>query len=399
MSSTNLEIETPMLSESLENKLDVSGMSDEQIMLQVLELAALGINTTQPNPKVGCIIVNGGQIVGQAYHHTAGQKHAERKALEQAGDLARGATAYVSLEPCCHQGRTPPCTDALINAGVSRVVAAMRDPNPLVQGGGFDVLKSAGIDVSIGVCEDQARWLNRGFVSRMIRRRPWVILKSAATLDGRTAAFDGQSKWITGEDARAQVQSLRAASSAVVTGIGTVLADDPQMNVRAEQEIEQQARQPLRVVLDSHLQIPLETRIVGNDQKLVVFTLSNDLTKIGALIEAGSEVIQHQDDGSGQLNLETVLTDLAKWQCNEVLIEAGQTLSGAFLESGLVDELVLFYAGSLLGDQGKSMFQFNAPLPFENRVEYHVNDVKMIGSDIRVDAVSQTSLAQLNQAK
>lgn len=388
MSSSELK------AESQTDIVDITMMSDEDIMQRVLELAALGINTTQPNPKVGCILVNDGMIVGQGFHESAGGLHAERKALEQAGDRARGATAYVSLEPCCHQGRTPPCTDGLIDAGIIRVVAAMGDPNPLVKGGGFDLLESAGVDTKVGVLEEQARWLNRGFVSRMKRRKPWVILKSAATLDGRTAAFDGQSKWITGSDARGQVQSLRALSSAVITGIGTVLADDPQLNVRSDGE----TRQPLRVVIDSKLQIPLAARIIGNDQKLVIFTLSNDLDKISALIELGVEVIQHADEGSGQLNLDRVLEDLAKWQCNEVLVEAGQTLSGAFLESGLVDELVLFYAGSLLGDQGKSMFQFNAPLAFENRVEYRVNDVKMIGGDIRVDAVSQDSLKIINNA-
>lgn len=388
MSSSELK------AESQTDIVDITMMSDEDIMQRVLELAALGINTTQPNPKVGCILVNDGMIVGQGFHESAGGLHAERKALEQAGDRARGATAYVSLEPCCHQGRTPPCTDGLIDAGIIRVVAAMGDPNPLVKGGGFDLLESAGVDTKVGVLEEQAGWLNRGFVSRMKRRKPWVILKSAATLDGRTAAFDGQSKWITGSDARGQVQSLRALSSAVITGIGTVLADDPQLNVRSDGE----TRQPLRVVIDSKLQIPLAARIVGNDQKLVIFTLSNDLDKISALIELGVEVIQHADEGSGQLNLDRVLEDLAKWQCNEVLVEAGQTLSGAFLESGLVDELVLFYAGSLLGDQGKSMFQFNAPLAFENRVEYRVNDVKMIGGDIRVDAVSQDSLKIINNA-
>jgi len=393
MTNSNSPNQSSLDNSNVSEITDVSNLTDEQIMQRVLELAALGVNTTQPNPKVGCVLVNEGKIVGEGYHHSAGQLHAERNALEQAGDLARGATAYVSLEPCCHQGRTPPCADGLLDAGVSRVVAAMKDPNPLVGGGGFDLLKRAGVDIKVDVLADEARWLNRGFVSRMVRKKPWVILKSAATLDGRTAAFDGQSKWITGDAARGQVQSLRASSSAVITGIGTVLADDPQMNVRADGDV----RQPLRVVLDSNLQIPLETRIVGNDQKLVIFTLSSDLDKISALIETGAEVIQHDDDGSGQLNLDLVLTDLAKWQCNEVLVEAGQTLSGAFLELGLVDELVLFYAGSLLGDKGKSMFQFNAPLPFANRVEYHVNDVKMIGSDIRVDAVSQNSLDQINK--
>lgn len=371
--------------------INVSQMSDQEIMQRALSLAAQGVNTTQPNPKVGCVIVKDGQVVGEGFHHSAGGLHAEREALKQAGDSARGATAYVTLEPCCHQGRTPPCTDGLIDAGISRVVAAMRDPNPLVSGGGFEILKSAGIEIESGVCEKGARWLNRGFISRMIRNKPWLMLKSAATLDGRTAAFDGQSKWITGDDARENVQLLRASSSAVITGIGTVLADDPQMNVRQDG-----ARQPLRVVLDSQLQIPLETRIAGNDQKLVIFTLSNDLDKISALIEVGAEVIQHKDNGSGKLDLEQVLEELAKWQCNEVMVEAGQILSGAFLESGLVDELVMFYAGSLLGDQGKSMFKFNAPLPFENRIEYRINDVKMINNDIRVNAVNEHSLEQIS---
>jgi diaminohydroxyphosphoribosylaminopyrimidine deaminase/5-amino-6-(5-phosphoribosylamino)uracil reductase len=362
-------------------------------MQRVLELAELGAQTTQPNPMVGCVIVNDGQIVGEGFHHTAGELHAERLALAQAGPEARGATVYVNLEPCCHQGRTPPCTDGLIDAGISRVVAATRDPNPLVEGGGFELLAGAGIEVQSDVLGEQARWLNRGFVSRMRREKPWVVLKSAATLDGRTAAFDGQSKWITGAHARTDVQGLRAMSSAVITGIGTVLADDPQMNVRKPDV----ARQPLRVVLDSQLQIPLTANIIGDDQQLLIFTLSSDLDKVAALTEVGAEVIQMQAGADGRLDLQRILLELANWECNEVLVEAGQTLSGAFLQAGLVDELVLFYAGSLLGDQGKSMFQFNMPLPFEDRVEYRVNSVQMVGADIRVDAVSQTSLAQINE--
>jgi len=372
---------------------DSQAQLDQTHMQRVLDIAAKGETSTQPNPRVGCVIVNDGEVVGEGYHLAAGGLHAERLALQVAGELARGATAYVNLEPCCHQGRTPPCTDGLIDAGVSRVVAAMRDPNPLVGGGGFELLKGAGIDVVSGVLEDQARWLNRGFISRMNRQTPWLVLKSAATLDGRTAAYDGQSKWITGLSARTQVHKLRAACSAVITGIGTVLADDPQMTVRAEQPV---ARQPLRVVLDSQLRIPLTARVIGADQKCVIFTLSNDIEKISALVETGAEVIQHSDNGSGQLELAAVMRELTNWQCNEVLVEAGQTLSGAFLESGLVDELVLYYAGSLLGDQGKSMFQFNAPLPFENKVEYRVSDVQMVGADVRVNAVNEKSQSELD---
>jgi len=369
--------------------------NDYAYMQRVLELAAQGRKSTQPNPMVGCVIVNDGNVVGEGFHVKAGELHAERLALQQAGSAARGATAYVSLEPCCHQGRTPPCTDGLIDAGVSRVVAAMRDPNPLVEGGGFELLQGAGIEVESGILEDEARWLNRGFVSRMVRKRPWVMLKSAATLDGRTAAYDGESKWITSAQARDTVQRLRASSSAVVTGIGTVLADDPQMNVR----IEGQERQPLRVVLDSQLQIPLEARIIGADQKLMVFTLSVDFEKTAALIENGAEVIQLDDDGTGQLNLAKVLEELANWQCNEVFIEAGQTLSGAFVQADLVDELILFYAGSVLGDQGKSMFKFDSPMPFKSKSHFQVNSTEMVGDDVRVNAVSSTSLDELKQGQ
>jgi len=367
-------------------------MNDQQLMQRVLDLAIQGQTTTQPNPMVGCVIVNDGEIVGEGYHHAAGDLHAEREALKQAGEKARGATVYVNLEPCCHQGRTPPCTDGLIDAGVSRVVAAMGDPNPLVEGGGFELLNGAGIDVQSSVLKEQAIWLNRGFVSRMALQKPWVVLKSAATLDGRTAAHDGESKWITGAAARADVQTLRSQTSAIITGIGTVLADDPEMNVR----LDNTQRQPLRVLLDGALQVPLEARIIGSDEKLVIFTLSEDHTKIAELIEAGAEVIQQTaKQGQTRLDLDEVVKELAKWQCNEIFIEAGQTLSGAFLESGLVDELALFYAGSLLGDKGKSMFAFDAPLPFANRVEFTVKNVAMVGDDIRVNAVNQTSLARL----
>jgi diaminohydroxyphosphoribosylaminopyrimidine deaminase/5-amino-6-(5-phosphoribosylamino)uracil reductase len=368
---------------------------DQAFMQRVLDLAVMGATSTQPNPMVACVIVKDGLVVGEGFHQTAGELHAERLALQQAGAQARGATAYVNLEPCCHQGRTPPCTDGLIDAGISRVVAAMRDPNPLVEGGGFELLQGAGIEIEAGVLEDRAQWLNRGFISRMVRKKPWVRLKSAATLDGRTAAYDGESKWITSEQARQSVQLLRASCSAVITGIGTVLADDPQLDVR----LENQQRQPLRVVLDSKLQMPLEARIIGADQNLMIFTVSDNLEKTAALIEAGAEVVQLTANTAGQLDLQKVLEELARWQCNEVFIEAGQTLSGAFIEAGLVDELVLFYAGSVLGDQGKSMFKFNSPMPFQNKAHFQVSSTEMVGDDIRVNAVNAMSLAELRQAQ
>lgn len=382
------------LSNTNTNKSEPLIDQDSKFMQRVLELAALGATTTQPNPMVGCVIVNDGVIVGEGFHHTAGELHAERLAIKQAGVKARGATAYVNLEPCCHQGRTPPCTDGLIDAGVNRVVAAMRDPNPLVEGGGFEILQGAGIDVRSGVLEQDARWLNRGFVSRMARKRPWVMLKSAATLDGRTAAYDGQSKWITNDAARQTVQTLRASCSAVLTGIGTVLADDPQMNVRLDANSEE-IRQPLRIVLDSQLQMPLEARIIGGDQKLIIFTSSEDADKTSALIEAGAEVVHIESNSKGQLDLNDVLDELSNWQCNEVFVEAGQTLSGAMVEAGLVDELILFYAGSVLGDQGKSMFKFNSPMAFDNKAHFQVESTEMVGEDIRVNAVNTQSVKAL----
>ena len=366
---------------------------EHALMRRVLELAAQGYQSAHPNPRVGCVIVNGGEIVGEGFHLSAGGLHAEREALLAAGDKARGGTAYVNLEPCCHQGRTPPCTDALIDAGITRVVAAINDPNPLVAGGGIDVLKEAGITVDTGLLNEEALMLNKGFVQRMANQKPWVVLKSAATLDGRTAAYDGESKWITGAAARADVQSLRASCSAVLTGIGTVLADDPQLNVRSNDDV--QTRQPMRVVLDSQLMLPLDAKIIGSDQQCVVFTLSQNDDKILQLTELGVEVIQQKNTDTQKLDLNQVLAELAKWDCNEILVEAGQTLSGAFLSAGLVDELVLFYAGTLLGDKGKSMFAFDAPLPFADRVEYRVKSVEMIDDDFKVVAMSETSLQNL----
>jgi len=373
----------------------MTALSDVQYMEKVLSLAEKGTRTTQPNPRVGCLIVNDGEIVGSGYHHSAGELHAERLALADAGEKARGATAFVNLEPCCHQGRTPPCTDALIDAGVSRVVAAISDPNPRVSGSGFELLANAGIEVKRDVLKEQSLWLNRGFVSRMARKRPWVKLKSGATLDGRTAAFDGTSKWITGNASRQQVQALRAECSAIVTGVGTVLADDPNLNVREHPDF-QIERQPLRVVLDSQLQTPLDSRIIGADQRLVVFTLSDEVDKSAALIEQGAEVIKLDQPKGDQLDLKLVLRELAKWECNEVLIEAGQTLSGAFLQKGLVDELILYYAGSLLGDQGKSMFQFDQALEFENRPEFKIRAAEMVGNDVKVTAHNEASLKELD---
>ncbi len=364
---------------------------DASMMQAVLALATQGQNSTQPNPMVGCVLVRDGQIVGSGWHQKAGELHAERLALAEAGENARGAIAYVNLEPCCHQGRTPPCTDGLIDAGVVRVVSAMRDPNPLVEGGGYELLTGAGIEVQSELLGEPARWLNRGFISRMQRQQPWVVLKSAATLDGRTAAFDGESKWITSQAARDQVQSLRAASSAVLTGIGTVLADDPQLNVRSNSI--DVVRQPLRVVLDTNLRCPLDARIIGDDHQCLILTASDDVEKTAALIENGAEVVNVGVDG--QILPQEVLAELGRWQCNEVLIEAGQTVAGSFVNAGLVDEMALFYASSILGDQGRSMFKFDQAFNFGERPEYRIRDVAMVAEDILVTAVNPQSVDSL----
>jgi diaminohydroxyphosphoribosylaminopyrimidine deaminase/5-amino-6-(5-phosphoribosylamino)uracil reductase len=279
----------------------------------------------------------------------------------------------------------------LIDAGIERVVAAMRDPNPQVAGGGFETLKMAGIEVNLGLMEKQALWLNRGFVKRMRSQIPWVILKSAATLDGRTAAFDGDSKWITGTNARAEVQMLRASCAAVLTGIGTVLSDDPRLDVR----LDDTSRQPLRVVLDSQLRLPIDARIIGDGGDLLVFTCSNDKERIAELSELGVEIVQQGAAANGRLDLVQVLQELSRWQCNEVLVEAGQALSGAFVEASLVDELVLFYAGSILGNQGRAMFEYQHPLPFSKRCQFSILDSKMVGEDVRLNAVNPLSLAAL----
>lgn len=357
-------------------------------MQRALDLAQQGKFTTQPNPHVGCVIVKDQKIVGEGYHQKAGEPHAEPLALAQAGEKAKGATVYVTLEPCSHQGRTPPCADALIAAKVAQVVIAMLDPNPLVSGRGVEKLTAAGISVVEGVLQPQAQWLNRGFISRMLRKRPWVRLKSAATLDGRTAAFNGESKWITGEAARNQVQELRAESCVIITGIETVLADDPSLNVR----LDSTQRQPLRVVLDSTLRLPLDAKIIGDDQKLIVFTCAKQSDKKNALQDKGVTVFEVPLQSNGRVDLIEVLQQLNAMEVNQVLVEAGQQLSGAFIEQDLVDQLSIFYAGSILGNQARNMFAFENAVEFQQRPRYDIQSVEKVGDDIYIDSVQTQSL-------
>lgn len=349
-------------------------------MTRALRLAERGLYSTSPNPRVGCVVVRDGNVVGEAYHQRAGEAHAEALALAAAKDLAHGATAYVTLEPCAHHGRTPPCSDALIAAGVARVVVAMQDPNPLVAGRGIERLREAGIAVDVGLLEDEARELNIGFVSRMTRGRPWVRMKCAASLDGRTALANGTSKWITGAAARLDVQRLRARSCAMLTGAGTVLADDPRLNVREFDT----PRQPRRVVVDTHLSIPPGARVL-QDGGAVVVTATEDAGAIAAMRDAGIEVV-----GLGRVGEHVDLPRLMQWLAeqgmNEVTIEAGATLNGAFLEAGLVDELVLYLAPSILGSTARGLFALPELQRMEDRIELRLRDVRMVGGDLRIVA-------------
>jgi diaminohydroxyphosphoribosylaminopyrimidine deaminase/5-amino-6-(5-phosphoribosylamino)uracil reductase len=351
-------------------------------MARALQLARRGMYTTDPNPRVGCVIVKDGKIIGEGWHERAGEPHAEVNALNQAGKIqAHSAGMYVTLEPCCHQGRTPPCTQALIKAGVSRVVVAMRDPNPHVAGKGIKELESHGIRVDVGLMEKEAEALNPGFVSRMKRSRPYIRVKLAASTDGRTAMANGESKWITGEAARADVQKWRARSSAILTGVSTVLADDPLLNVRAMKI----GRQPLRVVVDSRLRMPATARMLRGEGKTLVVTASQDMALTEKLRKAGAEVAD-MPTRQKTVDLETLMKHLAWLEMNEVLVEAGATLSGALLQANLVDELVFYYAPQIMGSNERGMFALPPLARMVDRVNLEIRDVRAIGKDWRVIA-------------
>jgi len=355
-------------------------VADSQWMARALQLAERGLYTTAPNPRVGCVLVKESAMVGEGWHERAGQPHAEVHALCAAGDKARGATAYVTLEPCSHHGKTPPCADALIQAGVARVVVAVQDPNPQVAGQGLEKLRAAGIAVECGLMEAAARELNLGFFARMTRGMPWVRSKIAASLDGRTALANGESKWITGEAARQDVQHWRARSCAVLTGIGTVLADDPQLNVRGIAT----SRQPLRAVLDNGLRIPIDARLL-QQPGAVIYTATQDAQKIAALEHAGARVVVLAD-ASEQVDLSAVLRDLAARGSNEVLVEAGSKLNGALLQAGLVDELVLYLAPQMLGDMARGMAKLGELTSLDQRVELEWKELRQVGNDLRIMA-------------
>ncbi|HEX7454517.1 MAG TPA: bifunctional diaminohydroxyphosphoribosylaminopyrimidine deaminase/5-amino-6-(5-phosphoribosylamino)uracil reductase RibD [Gallionella sp.] len=351
---------------------------DNHWMAQALRLAELGLYSTSPNPRVGCVLVRDEKLVGSGWHQRAGEPHAEIYAQQEAGTLARGATAYVTLEPCSHHGRTPPCADALIAAGVARVVVATMDANPLVSGNGIATLRAAGIEVECGLMEAAARELNAGFFARMTRGTPFVRCKTGMSLDGRTALANGVSQWITGPEARLDVQHWRARSCVVLTGINTVLADDAQLNVR---EIETE-RQPRRVVLDSQLRMPLDARILQGGNTLIYAAL-HDERKISLLQDAGATVVVLPDE-NGRVDLNAMLRDLAKQGCNEVLVEAGGILNGALLRAGLVDELLLYVAPQLLGDMARGMANLGELTHLDQRISLKWQDVRQVGQDLRI---------------
>lgn len=362
--------------------------ADHVFMSQALTLARRGLYSTHPNPRVGCVLVRDGQVVGEGWHQRAGEPHAEVYALREAGNLARGATAYVTLEPCSHHGRTPPCADALIAAGVARVVVAMEDPNPKVSGQGVARLREAGMDVACGLMQSEAEALNPGFIKRMRRGLPYLRCKMAVSLDGRTAMASGESKWITGAYARQDVQRLRAQSAAILTGIGTVLADDPMLTVRPEQwsadEREQVASlpQPMRVVLDRLLRMPAEASLLKQAGQTRIYTMVHTEPKLSQLRRLGAEVVVLDS-----VDLEGVMKSLALDGVNEILVEAGATLNGALLDARLVDEVIIYLAPHLMGDQGQGMFHLPGVQAMAHRLALSITDVRAVGADWRITAV------------
>ena len=368
---------------------------DTDYMACALQLAQKGQYTTHPNPRVGCIIVKNNQIIGEGFHQRSGEPHAEINALLQLQQSqakqssAQGATAYVTLEPCSHTGKTPPCANALIEAGVSRVVLAMQDPNPQVAGKGIERLRQAGIEVEVGILEEQARALNAGFIKRMEKGLPWVRVKLAMSLDGKTAMASGESQWITGSEARRDVQFLRAKADAVLTGIGTVLTDDPSLNVRLsadELDIMGDVNQPKRVVLDSQLQTPLDAKLFKIEGDTLIITTKKDEALAQKLRSQGAEVLLLEKNESARLPLKTVLKTLAQHEINEVHIEAGATLCGALIQENLVDEIIIYVAPTLMGADARSLLNFSGVDAMSDKIYLEITDLRAVGKDWRITA-------------
>ena len=353
---------------------------DERYMALALQLARKGIYTTHPNPVVGCVIVKQGNIVGRGWHESAGQAHAEVNALRQAGKSAAGATLYVTLEPCSHQGKTPPCVKAIIKAAISRVVIAIEDPDPRVNRSGISALQHAGIAVTLGIGRAQATYLNRAFLKRVTSGMPWVTLKIATSLDGKTAMADGESQWITSQSARQDAHKLRAAASAILTGVGTILRDDPNMTAR----LSGLQRQPLRIILDTHLSTPVNAKILrGAGTVLVVTANSEDEAAIALRQQSAVEIINCRT-AYGRIDLHQLMHELGRREMNSILLEAGSRLSGSMLEQGLVDEIVVYMAPDLLGGDARDMFKIPRLEHIADKLKLEYKEVIRVGRDLKL---------------
>jgi len=364
--------------------------NDQYYMARALRLAERGLWSTDPNPRVGCVIVLEGKIVGEGWHQVAGEPHAEIHALQMAKNKAAGATCYLTLEPCCHQGRTPPCTDAILKAGITRVVVAMTDPNPLVSNQGIEILSKAGIVVDTGILSGDAEQLNPGFLMRMRHNRPYIRSKLGMSLDGRTAMASGESQWITSPDARHDVQCLRARSSAIMTGAGTILADNPRLTVREDElsscqlQSKTAPKQPLRVIIDTHLSTPADARILN--EKTVIFTASKSKSPIPMLEKTGARVI-YLPNGEREVDLVAACELLAsEYEINEMLMETGATLSGAMLRAGLIDEMVIYMAPILMGNKARGLFDLPQIEHLNQHLPLDIQEIRAVGCDWRITA-------------
>ncbi len=368
---------------------------DHKYMSHAIQLAQKGRYISSPNPYIGCVLVKDDTIIGEGFTQAAGQAHAEIHALQNATKSVENATAYVTLEPCSHTGKTPPCADALINAGINRVVISMLDPNPQVSGRGVKKLLDANIDVSVGLLEEQARALNKGFFKRMEHGKPFVRLKMAMSLDGKTAMASGESQWITGVEARHDVQKLRAQADVILTGSGTALEDNPSLNVRVDpadlglsKEKSSQLKQPLRVVLDTHLKINKTAKMFGLPGDILIYSCSSDAKKIEQLSQPTVEIKILPEN---QISLEHVLTDLASREINDVHVEAGATLSGALLAAQCVDEMVIYMAPTILGGDARNLFNLPALQMMKDKINIEIKEIRAVGSDWRITAVPSYS--------
>jgi diaminohydroxyphosphoribosylaminopyrimidine deaminase/5-amino-6-(5-phosphoribosylamino)uracil reductase len=361
-------------------------INDEYWMAQALQVARKGFYSTHPNPRVGCVVVSKQTRVSQGWHEFSGGPHAEINAIENTS-IPPASYFYVTLEPCSHQGKTPPCVDELIRLKPARVIIAMQDPNPLVAGQGIEKLKAAGIEVVQGTLESEARALNAGFVSRMERKRPFLRLKMAMSLDGRTALANGASRWITGEAARFDVQRLRAQSSAIMTSAATIIADDPLLNLRlTKAELGQvtEVREPVRVVLDSKLRLTGNEKIFGTGGAIWIYTLSNNNADLDRLKDSGASVKVLETSSNGHIDLVQLMSHLAAREINEVHSECGATLAGALIRQQLVDELVVYIAPHLLGNQSRGLFDLGEITNMDSRVNCRIDEIRQIGEDIRL---------------